>query len=195
MPGLGSAVDGKGSVGTITTHLTSHTEYCWLDCDFFVSYLSRDCKIMICSKKDRSYYSLSMRRDHHFIVAGDGRSSVGPRTTPLYSQKVDFGTDRSDVGFRTYQSHHTASPIESALLRAYSYNTTVASSFGIVDFGDKGGVNVSSIFLSSHKDDFWIDVSYFLVGIIPTLLITTDNGPIIYYLRGGTIILVLMVMV
>ena len=53
---------GKGGVGPITTHLSSHKDYFWLDGGNFVSYQSKNYLVMRNSTKYRSYHSLSMRR-------------------------------------------------------------------------------------------------------------------------------------
>ena len=50
---------------------------------------------------------------------GDGRSFVGPRTFHCFFQKVYFGRDRHDEGFRPYQSHRTEFPLVSYFGRSY----------------------------------------------------------------------------
>ena len=44
----------KGGVGTLTTHLSSHEFYCWVDCGSFVSSWSSDYSSMSHPKKYKS---------------------------------------------------------------------------------------------------------------------------------------------
>ena len=55
-------------------------------------------------KKYRFSNPLSQRWTDNFSVSVDNRGGIGPRTTYFYSQKVTFGRDRHNGGFRPYQS-------------------------------------------------------------------------------------------
>ena len=78
---------GKDDVVSRPTHLYSpKVDFC-IDGGNFVSHQSTDYSSMSRSNKDRSYYSLSHKRNDQFIADGDGRVGVGVglRTTHLYS--------------------------------------------------------------------------------------------------------------
>ena len=62
------------------------------------------------SKRYRSSYLVSSRRDNEFCSDGYSRGDVGPIKIHFSYQKVYYGTDRHDGGFQKYQCHHIAYP-------------------------------------------------------------------------------------
>ena len=89
-----------GCISTKTTHISSQTIYCWIDGLWFCiipEYLLLIQKSHF--NKFRYSYLLSWESYDLFSDDGNGRGSVGPRTTHLSSLKVDLGTDRHDSYF------------------------------------------------------------------------------------------------
>ena len=92
-----------------------------------------------------------MRREEKFSAAGDGRCGVGPRNTHFSSQKVDFSRDRHDGGFQPYQSHYTAFPLVSYIIRDYAVESYNGYSFSVADGDGIDNVGHMTTQLSPNK--------------------------------------------
>ena len=59
---------------------------------------------------------MSSRRGDQFSAVGDDGGGIGPMTTHLTSQKVDFSTDSHDGRLCTSSIHSIASPVASSCI-------------------------------------------------------------------------------
>ena len=102
---------------TSTTHFYSHTVCCWFDGGDLVSSQSR-------------FYLVGSSGCPSFGGAsGDSRVGVVPSTTLFSSQKVYFGTNARDGGFRRFCNNCAVYPIASSWIKGYEVCAADASLF------------------------------------------------------------------
>ena len=91
--------DDTSGVGPRTTHIFSHKADYWIFGGYFVSYWSSNYSSTSRSIKERSSYSLYLKRDDQFIPTGDCRGSFVTRTTHFSSQNFDLSKYRYYGGY------------------------------------------------------------------------------------------------